>query len=64
MTFNAEIICKAAGWVYCAEHGRPMFNGSRPCADRHVKSMVHAYYCGHGLDSEECICGDRLKGDK
>ena len=57
MAFNAEMICKAAGWVYCTEHDRPMFNGSRPCAGRHVEPTVHAYYCGHGLDTEECICG-------
>ena len=57
MAFNAEMICKAAGWLYCDEHNRPRWNGSRPCASLHTEPVTHAYYCGHGLDSEECICG-------
>ena len=52
-----KAVCDAAGWKYCAEHDAPRWNGSRPCAYLHRDPPIHAYYCGHGLDTEECICG-------
>lgn len=48
-----ENLCKAAGWKYCAEHDSPLWNGSRPCHGKHHVEVSHAYYCGHGLDTEE-----------
>ena len=58
-----EAVCKAAGWEWCPEHGRPKYNGMSPCFRLHQVQNPHdghSHDCPFGDDDthgDVCICG-------
>lgn len=66
MSEAMQAVCDAAGWLYCADHDRPRYDGSRPCDALHRVSDEGKHDQACSWPNDDCICGafDRTKASE